>query len=371
MDAVVRKRKLSIGSGSQHSGKRQSDKKIIDAKIEVKDETKFSLPSWSLNWTKPTFDECHSVYRSLAQLHHEITKENLQYGTILEEGCHRVKVNEVLDSLVRTILSQNTTDSISHIAFDSLKQSYPTWQQVLHAKRSDLEACIRIGGLAEIKVARILAILKTLADERGEPPSLEYVREMSDDQIKAELGRFKGVGPKTIACVLMFCLNRAEFPVDTHVWHIAKKLKWVPSYADREQTYHHLNARVPNEIKFELHILLVEHGKCCRKCSKGGRLIKKEVGPCPLLTLSKTMEPDDQSIAVKVEVKEECILNHSCKTESFEVKQENVEVKQEIFDVKVEVKQEEIPVNALLVSDAARKILNHQYSLRKRKKVLN
>jgi endonuclease III-like uncharacterized protein len=27
--------------------------------------------------------------------------------------------------------------------------------------------------------------------------------------------RFKGVGPKTIACVLMFNMQRHEFPVDT------------------------------------------------------------------------------------------------------------------------------------------------------------
>lgn len=29
--------------------------------------------------------------------------------------------------------------------------------------------------------------------------------------------RFKGVGSKTVSCVMMFCLGRPEFPVDTHV----------------------------------------------------------------------------------------------------------------------------------------------------------
>jgi hypothetical protein len=47
---------------------------------------------------------------------------------------------------------------------------------------------------------------------------------MPSDAIKAELGSFKGVGPKTISCVLMFALQRPEFPVDTHVWEISKKL---------------------------------------------------------------------------------------------------------------------------------------------------
>ena len=61
--------------------------------------------------------------------------------------------------------------------------------------------------------------------------------------------RFKGVGPKTVACVMMFCLHREEFPVDTHVWRISKSLGWVPLKASREDTYRHLNIRVPADIR--------------------------------------------------------------------------------------------------------------------------
>ena len=34
---------------------------------------------------------------------------------------------------VRTILSQNTTDVTSHRAFASLKEAFPTWEEVLGA----------------------------------------------------------------------------------------------------------------------------------------------------------------------------------------------------------------------------------------------
>ena len=34
---------------------------------------------------------------------------------------------------VRTILSQNTTDITSHRAFASLKEAFPTWEEVLGA----------------------------------------------------------------------------------------------------------------------------------------------------------------------------------------------------------------------------------------------
>jgi endonuclease-3 len=84
---------------------------------------------------------------------------------------------------------------------------------------------------------------------------------MSDGRIKEYLSAFKGVGPKTISCVLMFCLERREFPVDVHVWKIAVALGWVPSRANREQTYEHLNRKVPDDVKYALHVLLVQHGK--------------------------------------------------------------------------------------------------------------
>ena len=61
--------------------------------------------------------------------------------------------------------------------------------------------------------------------------------------------RFKGVGAKTVACVMMFCLARDEFPVDTHVWRISKKLGWVPGKANRDDTYRHMNIRVPADIR--------------------------------------------------------------------------------------------------------------------------
>ena len=39
-------------------------------------------------------------------------------------------VMPVLDALIRTILSQNTTDKISKVAFGTLKEKFPTWRKV-------------------------------------------------------------------------------------------------------------------------------------------------------------------------------------------------------------------------------------------------
>jgi endonuclease-3 len=164
---------------------------------------------------------------------------------------------------VATILSQNTTDANSWPAFLRLKAAFPSWEAVRTADAADVAACIKSAGLSAVKSARIQSILNTLHAERG-ACCLEHLHGASDEAAKAALSRFKGVGPKTVACVLMFALRRAEFPVDTHVWKLAKALGWVPQSADREGTYAHLNARVPPALKHALHVLLVAHGKAFR-----------------------------------------------------------------------------------------------------------
>lgn len=80
-----------------------------------------------------------------------------------------------------------------------------------------LEEVIRCGGLGKIKSKQIHSIVKTLARERGSPPSLECLHSHSFEQVKTELQRFPGLGPTTISCPLLFTMHRDEFPVDAHV----------------------------------------------------------------------------------------------------------------------------------------------------------
>ena len=239
--------------------------------------------------TRPTPAECHAAVAALAALHGlPEQKDSAAASATAEDHAQQ----SVLDALVRTILSQNTTDHNSRRAFASLKREFPSWRAFLRAPNASCEDAIRSGGLAEIKTARIKVILQRLLDARrtdaGGEPSLEWLRALPTEEAKAELLAFNGVGPKTVACVLMFCMARAEFPVDTHVWHIAKRLGWCAPSASREACYEHLNKRVPDECKFALHVLLVEHGKRCRRCAKGA-LQKAEQGACPLVNWSATM----------------------------------------------------------------------------------
>lgn len=191
----------------------------------------------------------------------------------------------VLDSLIRTLLSQNTTDITSIRAFKTLKERFPTWEAVLQAPNQEIEDAIRVGGLAAIKTERMKTLLATLKEEQG-ACCLEWLRHEPTDAIKTFLARFKGIGPKTVSCVLLFCLGRSDFPVDTHVHQISKFLNWCPSTCSREQCYEHLNILVPDGVKYELHVLLVQHGKQCPSCGKRGKGSKNKE-ECPLLGFRK------------------------------------------------------------------------------------
>ena len=179
----------------------------------------------------------------------------------------------------------------------------------------------RQGGLAATKTYRIKLILDALLEERGEL-SLEHMHDMSTEEIKKKLRTYKGVGAKTISCVLLFCLGRADFPVDTHVWKIALALGWVPKTADRDGTYAHLNARVPDELKYALHVLLVEHGKVYKNSVTELRKMPSAVSEA----VGYEEVPDS---AVKAEAL-------PVKAESPAVKAESPRVKAEAPPVKVE-----------------------------------
>jgi len=221
----------------------------------------------------PTEQETRVAVQLLANLHGLPTKGEF--------------TNSVLDSLVRTMLSQNTTDKNSRVAFASLKKTFPTWKRVYEAQPAAIEESIRHGGLAQKKTENILALLSSILNEYpqhcvGGEPSLDFMRALPTEEVKAKLLRYKGIGPKTVSCVLLFNMHREEFPVDTHVFHIAKKLRWIPASSSAETAYAHLNARVPGELKFPLHIGLVEHGKRCKLCSKGALQLPSE-GDCPFV----------------------------------------------------------------------------------------
>ncbi len=165
-----------------------------------------------------------------------------------------------LDELILTILSQSTSDANCYRGWEALRAQYPDWKAVLAAPAGEVEETIRPAGLSKQKSATILATLARLQDEHGSP-TLDHLQALDDTNAVEYLTSFKGVGVKTAACVLCFALGRNVIPVDTHVHRIAIRLGLVPENASAVRTHEILNEIVPPELRYELHVLLIGHGR--------------------------------------------------------------------------------------------------------------
>ena len=187
-------------------------------------------------------------------------------------GKKRWKVrDDPLSELIATILSQNTSDQNSHRAYASLRSRFSTWEQVRRARARTIAAAIRSGGLADVKAERIKNILNQIHKDHRDL-DLSFLKTWRTERIREYLGSFKGVGDKTIACVLLFALKRPVMPVDTHVWRVSRRIGLVPVKADPKRTETILEGLVPGKMVYQFHMNLIAHGRnVCKATNPGCR----------------------------------------------------------------------------------------------------
>lgn len=321
----------------------------------------------------PTPEECKLVVDLLSSVHGPAVRpDKPPPPNLLVTGCGEVP--SILDALVRTLLSANTNAKNSNTAFRGLIERFGLgekgsvdWEKVRTADTKDVFEAIKAGGLANIKSARIKKILQQVWEENRERRmrkqeheqsgttaaadaaketiiikkedgeiikqestngtldddptynidydssddlSLDYLHLLTDDQVMTKLLSFDGIGFKTASCVMLFCMARESFAVDTHVFRLARFLNWVPpEKANRETTFWHLDAKIPDEYKYPLHALFIRHGRVCTWCKAGGPLKYEDAfnNAFPLLPADIDGNPKSKKGEgkVKVEIKEE------------------------------------------------------------------
>jgi len=169
-----------------------------------------------------------------------------------------------LDTLIETILSQNTNDQNRDKAYQRLKTRFPCWEDILGVRTKPIVSAIRPGGLAEQKARRIREILHWIKKREGKL-SLSFLRKMDSEEIKKTIGSLKGVGPKTVHCLLLFGLRREAFPVDTHILRIGKRLGVIPEPMNAEQAHEWMSPLIPKKKSLSLHLNLIRFGRSvCR-----------------------------------------------------------------------------------------------------------
>lgn len=169
-----------------------------------------------------------------------------------------------LSELILTILSQHTSDANSFRAFDAMRQRFPTWEEVTAAPVDELADSIKSGGLANIKAPRIQEVLRQIYEERGNF-DLSFLYDMPDKEARAWLSGFNGVGPKTVACVLMFACGKPVLPVDTHVYRVSQRLGLIDKRTNTEKSHEVLEGLLRPEQRYPFHIHMITHGRrICR-----------------------------------------------------------------------------------------------------------
>ena len=189
------------------------------------------------------------------------------------------------ECLVRTVLSQNTSDKASQPAHDALLERYGGGDlaaALADADQPTLAETISGAGLYNQKSTRLIALAEFVVETYGGADGFdEFVTEAPPDEVRETLLELNGVGPKTADCVLLFSGGRdGVFPVDTHVHRIARRMGLAPADADHEAVRSALEADVPGEKCGFGHTAMIQFGREYCRARKPACLDDPEA--CPL-----------------------------------------------------------------------------------------
>jgi endonuclease-3 len=138
-------------------------------------------------------------------------------------------------------------------------------------------AAIRPAGLANQKGPRIQQVLREIAVERGSL-DLSFLKDLPLEEARAWLMKFKGVGLKTAAIVLLFSFGRPAFPVDTHIYRVTGRIGLRPEKMTVEEAHVHLERAFPPTTYYAAHLNIIRLGReicvarkpACERCPLRG-----------------------------------------------------------------------------------------------------
>jgi endonuclease-3 len=202
--------------------------------------------------------ELDHLYKKTLEVHERLGKV---YGM---PEWHPELDPDPVGALVNTILSQNTNDRNRDVAYNRLRQQFPTWEAVRDAPVEQIIDAVRTAGLAPTKGPRVQGALRAMTERQGEI-SLEFLRDQPLEEARRWLLALNGVGPKTAAIVLLFSMGRPAFPVDTHVHRVTKRLGLIPNST--------------KSLYYPFHLNVIHHGRtvCVARTPKCEACVLRDV----------------------------------------------------------------------------------------------
>ncbi|SFS49649.1 endonuclease III domain-containing protein [Halostagnicola kamekurae] len=194
--------------------------------------------------------------------------------------------------LVRTILSQNTSDKASQPAHDALLERYGADESgatdadlaeaLANAAQSELAETISSAGLYNQKSETIVDAAEWVLEEFGSAAAFDaFVTDEPPETVRETLLSVRGVGPKTADCVLLFAGGRGGvFPVDTHVHRIVRRLGIAPPDADHEGVREIVERDVPAAKCGFGHTAMIQFGR--EYCTARKPACLEDPDACPM-----------------------------------------------------------------------------------------
>ncbi len=206
---------------------------------------------------------------------------------------------DAFECLVRTVLSQNTSDKASQPAHDALMERYgidgDLAVSLAGADADELADTIRHAGLYNQKARTLIRLAGRVVDEYDGADGFDrYVKDAEPDAVRRTLLELNGVGPKTADCVLLFAGGReGVFPVDTHVHRIYRRLGVAPPDADHEAVRAVLERQVPAAKCGFGHTATIQFGR--EFCTARQPACLEGPEACPLYDLCDRVGVDELS----------------------------------------------------------------------------
>ena len=173
-----------------------------------------------------------------------------------------------LSELVSSLLSHRTKNRDSAIAYQHLRQRFPSWEGVRDADEATVRATIQSATWPEQKAPRIQEVLRRITELKGQL-SLAFLASMTVPAAREWLEQLPGVGPKTSAATLLFSnLRRAALPVDSHHYRVAVRVGLIPTTTSLIAAHRKLEALLPvgwdAQRVYNHHEVMMLHGqRCC------------------------------------------------------------------------------------------------------------
>ncbi len=172
--------------------------------------------------------------------------------------------SDPLNELFYILLSRQTTPTNLQNAYCALRRRFPRRAQLGRASLSSIQASINGAGLGPTRAREIRDIARRTRQDFGRT-TLAPLRRMSTGEAEQYLLSLPGVGKKTARCVLMYSLGRPSFPVDVHCFRVLNRLGLVSLSPPVRNHEEHLQAMVPEKLRYSLHVTLVALGRdLCR-----------------------------------------------------------------------------------------------------------